>query len=262
MKKTFLTAVLGLAGLGLIGPVAHAAPVTYTPGDLFLGFRSSANDTSYVVNVGQASQFRSASNSGPLAVGSIGTDLNAFYSGEFENWFDSGAVTWSISGAIRTAVAGETLNSLYATRETGAQPWSRRGNSAQQFATAKFEGLKDNYLVTDVGTPRDSASNPFGVQQSDGDINSYDSFFTDSSSFGHFPGSTEASFAEGVDGATLSFYRMVPGSGQGEYLGEFSIDQLGVVTFAPVPEPGVVALLALGGAAFVFVRLRRMRCKA
>lgn len=262
MKLNKLTLASALAAIGLVasGPSLQAA-IAYSPGDIFLGFRSSANDTSYLVNIGQVSQFRNAGASPfQLTIGSVGTDLTAFYFEE--TWFESASVTWSISGAIRSSIAGEALNTIYATRAEGAQPWARAGFSTQSFATASWEGLKNNYLREDDLSPRSPANNPFSVEQSDFDINSYHSYFTDTSSFKHFPGSTETSFEGGVAGANLDFFRMAPGSGSGEYLGTFSISELGVITFTPVPEPGVIALLTLGGGFAAFAGIRRLRRRA
>lgn len=254
MKKSFAIALLALAGLAAFERPAHAVLVSYTPGDIFIGFRSTANSNNYLINIGQASQFRNASGPIALNIGTTGADLTAFFGAD---WNTSGAVTWSVAGGLRQAADGDPIYTLYASRIEGAQPWNRASFAAQNLASTKFNDLQKYYVANDVGTPRQSTENSsVGILQQDSDVNSYDSFFSETSAFGHFSGTTEAAFGDGVADASLSLFRLVPGTGPGELLGSFTITDAGVITFTPVPEPGVVVLVALAGAAFLVARRR------
>lgn len=261
MKKNLAIAILALAGLAAFDRPAHAVLVNYTAGDLFIGFRSSANTNNYLINIGQASQFKNATGPITLSLGTTSADLVQNFGAD---WATSGALTWSVSGGLRTAVGTDPAYTLYASKIVGTQGWNRSSGGLQELASLKFNDLQKYYVIDDDGTPRQSTANSnVGVVQQDVDVNSYDSFFTDSSAFGHFSGTTEAGFGEGVNGAALNLYRLAPGTGKGELLGTFSISESGSITFTPIPEPGVIALAALAGAALIGVsRFRRKNANA
>jgi hypothetical protein len=73
---------------------------------------------------------------------------------------------------------------------------------------------------------------------------------------------TMGNFGNLTDGTALDLFRMTPGNPTsnlaGDYLGTFTIDDSGVVTFSPVPEPGTCVLIG-AAAAFLLVVIRRRK---
>ena len=65
--RTNSLALVGTVALALVSSSAKAT-LTYTPGDLFVGFRDTSGTASqdYLVDIGQASQFTPAGSSFPL----------------------------------------------------------------------------------------------------------------------------------------------------------------------------------------------------
>ncbi len=255
IKSLFTTALLGAAALLLAGHSARAA-LTYTAGDLFLGFKAAGADQDYLVNIGNVSQFSSLGAGSTVTVitgGSISADLGTAFG---SSWFSSGSVFWSITG---TTYNGTTnlVPTLYATRArsiSGAQstPWVGSASSNQVESVSLLQALAGKYAQD--GTAAGASKATFQDSASD---NSYAKLTAATSDFS-IGGSVEGSTSR-----TLDFYRIDPVNDQAAaYLGYFTINGSGVVTFTAVPEPSTVALLGLSATAFLIFVRRRSKGKA
>ena len=112
MKPKLLPAAIIAAAAGaLLAPSARATGnVTYTQGDLLLGFEEPGASNNYVVDLGSPTEFITLSQSGAttnlnttLGLGNLANDL-ASASGFGSNWYTPGAfgsnVQWGVFGAI------------------------------------------------------------------------------------------------------------------------------------------------------------------
>jgi hypothetical protein len=100
MKKLNLAVLLVLAGTGVATQSAKA--LTYTPGDLFIGFRNSTAGVTqdYLIDVGQASLYTQNNGSSfTLSIGATGTDLSSAFGGA---WFTGGKTFWGVIGTDET----------------------------------------------------------------------------------------------------------------------------------------------------------------
>ena len=250
LRSLFSSALLTLAGLALSGSPAQAALV-YSAGDLFLGFRGTGDSSDYLVNIGNVSQFASLSPGSTVSVntgGSISGDLSTAFSA---GWFSRTDVFWSITGTTYDGTSN-LVSTLYATRARSnasvqSTPWTGRSNSGQIESVSLLQSLAGKYVRdgtaagTSKATFQDSTAN-----------NSYAKLTSASSDFA-IGGSVE-----GKPSAVLDFYRIDPVDSQpASYLGYFTIDGSGAVTFTAVPEPSTVVLLGVSGAlTMIFVRRR------
>src|SRR4051812_39247272 len=112
-----ITLALVFAAVFALPSAQAQTPVTYTAGDLLLGFRASGGAgalQSYEVNLGQASIYRDASGAFTVSnLGNISADLVLLFG---PNWFDRSDVFWSVSGTPGpTAAGGDSARTLYTT---------------------------------------------------------------------------------------------------------------------------------------------------
>jgi hypothetical protein len=279
MNNLKKTALLALAVAAFAGRSAEAAVLTYTPGDLFLGFRSSASTTDYLINIGQASIYRDAApgTSFQLTIGTIAPDLVAVFG---SNWNSASRpdLFWGVAGSpANVAAGGDATNTLYATAAEvpfgtpAPSPASPGTNSAQAAPANKMLNLSTNYtLAGDSANGVSPAINPAGLRQDGTVAGSWASFmggtqaFT-GNSFSYFAGGIEGNFSAGEEGTAIDLFRISknPG-GVASLAGTFTINDTGLVTYAvaAVPEPTSGALLCIGGALVGLARRRRLAINA
>lgn len=254
-SKTLRATLFAVTGV-VLGAAAAKAAVTVTPpasGDIFVAFRATdgqGSSTSYLVNVGQYSQFRDATPGSTITlnVGNIGNDLVATYGAD---WNTRGDVSWGVFG-----VSPSASPTIYASKEqstVGVQsdPWlalssGNRTSTANQI-TPVIQGL-GGYQ----GSTSTDNSN-FGVLQlNSSSASSYNKQVgtAGTTDFGTLSGwsSIEGDFGAGTAGTALDLYRI--GSTGVTTPGYFTISDSGVLSFTstvtPVPEPSVTLIAAAG----------------
>ncbi|MBC7979635.1 MAG: hypothetical protein H7Y36_03625 [Armatimonadetes bacterium] len=240
---------LMLLGLVLYGITAagqaRAALVTQAAqGDVILAFRNRAVSatSSYLVNVGPASQFVSASpgSTTPLAsVGALGSDLQV-YNGTDENdnviqWHSSSDVVWS-------AFSRNTSDNyaLFISRPRPSIAVKSNSYAARDgYAHNSAFGQVGSVITQGYNVLNATAGNPRGGYQANllGDASKY---FTQVSSEGKLDFGTwsdvEKDFGAGATASAIDLYVHRPAaaifnSGTVTYLGYFSISTAGVVSF-------------------------------
>ena len=262
MKLTFLKSALALVLAGVcLTSTGRAATTTYSPADIILAFRAPADGvtSSVLINVGQITQFTT---SGPaFTVASLGADLTSTFGNSWTN--GSANLFWGASGITNNLpddgnlTNGDLNRTLYATKPTtptGAvqSAWLRNLEGTQNTAASRILTYSNAFNAKTVNTVA-----PNGLIQGNSVTNSYNGQIGAGNSFNYFGApKIEGNFGAGADGTALDFFRMQPGSGSGDYLGRFTINSSGTVTFTPVPEPtAMVTLFASLG----LISLRRRR---
>lgn len=228
------------AAVSLLSTNATAA-LNYSNGDLLLGFRSSADPgstTDYVVNIGPASQFTTASSTFTVAnLGNIAADLVATFSNPgVADWNARAEVSWGIIG---TDLPADPANTLYATKSrdkanlgTQTTPYNRASNTTQSTVNSRIRAFVSGYTLSDA-----NAASPKGTLQPTSATNSYYSCTYTGPAFQYFSG-FEGNFGAGTAGSVLDLYRLAPttqntaGAGQ-IYVGSFQLDNNGQLTFTP-----------------------------
>lgn len=262
------------------GEATAQTQTSYTAGDLFVGFRATDNfgaSQNYLINIGQASTYRdlTAGTTINLSLGNIGVDLTGLYGSD---WHMRDDVFWSVSGGNTSSstVSGDSARTAYYSNYGGGPAWDRLGFSGSASSNGAFQSQSLRYIQSPIGDPiLSTANSSVGVIQTATTSNSYGSFQVEgnqTAAYGRFGGGGENSFAVGGVAGTgneLSLYRLEtipfggPATAPGEYLGYFSINSSGLVSFTAVPEPGTIglALAALAGLA-IFAACRRHKANA
>jgi hypothetical protein len=270
MKKTRLltTALLALAGIGLAVTPASAASVSYSDGDLFLAFYAtggSGKPTDYLVKLGTASTFQNASSPMTLNIGDIGSDLVATYGAD---WNTRSDLYWGVFGTTYTQTVGsDPANTIYMTKSESSigsieKGFTRTSSGQQGVYAADMHSV--GFAYGNYGYTSTVNSN-VGVLQSIDAQNAFEDYQSTQNgivtSFTIY-NNTMGNFGNLTDGTALDLFRMTPGNPTsnlaGDYLGTFTIDDSGVVTFSPVPEPGTCVLIG-AAAAFLLVVIRRRK---
>lgn len=263
MKKHTIKniALLAIAGLGII--TSAKAGITTSNGDLFLGFYSTGSSTSYLVDLGAASNFRDFSGTETLSLGNIGADLTSIYG---NNWNTSSSVFWGVFGTdYNSSVNGDPTYTLYAGQAEGSV--GTVGNGYQEKSTATQAGpaskISNMRSVASGLNVTDSTNSGVAVIEANSTSGSFGGYVSNSgfTNFSYF-NSAMGEFGSGTAGTAIDLFRMTPSTlgvnaPNGTYYGTFTIDNSGTVTFAtPVPEPSTV-YMALGLVAFIGWRSRR-----
>jgi hypothetical protein len=253
--KFLFLIVCAVFALSIPGRTFAQTPVTYHDGDLFLGFRATGGTGAtqdYLVNIGQPAQFVNASPGSSFLVntGNLSSDLAVVFGSAWYTRIDSGtgtnAVLWSIVGGRLVAGGGDTANVLYATNPNPT-PWPRLSNATQAGTTSLTDALGTTY----DGNPS-TVNNSKAIVQSASSGNSYASFQPGGVNSGGISFQQWNPTIEGIPNATLTFCRIVPGSGNSTILGTFTLANTGSITFTAagsMPTPtSVVSRKVHGGA--------------
>ncbi len=266
MKLKHLTVVAILAaGVAASLTSSARAALTYTAGDLFLGFRGTSATSDYLVNLGNISQFSQLNGSSFTVAlgGDISGDLISAFTA---SWNTSSTVSW---GAIGTTFDGtpSSVETIYATRgrnalniNTQTLPIVGKSPSTQAGITTDINALAGKYVTDGVAT----ANSTKGTLQTASQANTWAQLTKNSTDFNLGVNIDSATFSTsggrlGTATSVLDLYRVDPVFGQeGTYLGKFTINDNAIVTFtSAVPEPSTYGLLI--GAALAFVAFRRLR---
>jgi len=281
MKKTnILTgSLLAAAGLALVAPAARAATNSYNVGDLFIGFEQSGNASDYVIDIGPVSNYIGVTGSfnvstlvGNSGASSIAADLASVYGSSWASNVQTNLLQWGVVGASSNSssitLGADTLpkNTLFFTQGevivgSGQQSTTPTGstNTVQGQVNNQILAFENNYS----GSASTANSNYAEVQTVDAvnDPNSWTGHSPSGSAFGSgysIEQPTTGSYTGPTDSA-LDLYEVKTGNGTaGTYLGKFTLDSSGDLTFtgATVPEPGSWGFLGLGTGLVILTRWR------
>lgn len=257
MKFKITTAALACAASLMAVSISHGA--TYTAGDLLMGFRATAGQgfgTTYVVNVGQAAQYRDITTYGTVPIaGDFTADLETIYGA---TWYTRTDLVWGVAGTpSNTATVGsDDPATMYASKPqtTAGVPgvaWTIAGLSTRTSISTLMTGMQSGYAAYTV-SPNSSA----GTIQLDTDPNDWRSFMATGGDASRTTGNKDFGGFANIEGNVtqqLSLFRLDGPTNIGTFEGSFSVGQNGI-TF--VPEPTSSALAFIGAATLVFRRRR------
>lgn len=262
---------------------ASAQTVTYTQGDLLVGFRASGgtgSSTTFVYNIGSSTGFRDNPNQGSLA--NVGAQLAATYGSD---WYTRSDVSWGVIGVQSNAnpqfdtsvVNGDPVSTIYASRAATDFGTSTAWGTGTAFSRAQVVSA-----ATQVVSFAHSGSQVFGTfsfqtaAANTGGLgafvdtsaqNDWANFTAPSADFGLFTGGIEGTFNTGEEFAYLDVYRILSTTtganptgvrGLGSYETTIFIDSTGQI-FAgtsAIPEPSAFGAIA-GAAAIGLACFRR-----
>ena len=230
--------------------------------DIFLGFRASGGtgaSTSYLVNLGQYSQFSGATPGSTISlsgIGDIGADLAATFGA---NWSTRQDLFWGVFGVGSSASA-----TVYASREEPAPgaasaPWPLLNSTTRSSTYSQI-----NSVINSIGGYRGSESTTnstvAALQTNSGQASSYNYQVATAGTTDFGPvsqwSSIEGDFGSGVAGTRLDLFRI--NSSTVSTPGSFSISSSGGLSFTAVPEPAS-SLLGLVGTSLLVIRRRNHR---
>lgn len=275
MKNFTATVFVALANGGLLVSAATAATLTYNPGDLFLGFRSSSSTTDFLINIGPASNYRGLApgTSFSLSIGPILGDLDAVFGATWKT-ANRPDLFWGVAGApYNVAAGGDLSNTLYATSPENpfgtltTTPAAAASNSAQAAPAGKMQNLADSYVgAGDSANGVSAALNGRGLRQDGTVAGSWASFMNRTqtftgNSFLYFADGIEGNFGSGEENTAIDLFRIEKttqgGTGANAYQGTFKIDSAGIVTYSVIPEPVTGVMLGFGAGILGFSRRRQ-----
>jgi hypothetical protein len=234
--KPFRRVFAALFCVSLVGTAAAQSTLTYTDGDLFLGFRSTDGTSDYLVNIGQPDQFVNASAGTTLQVSStLGTDLAATFGSDWFSRVDpatgKNAVMWAVVGGRQVATSADAANTLYSSNPTRTA-WPKLSNTAQALTTSLIGALGNQFSGN-----QSTANNPQGLIQTAAGSNSYASFQPGGAHSSGISFQTWNPTDEASPLGRLFFNRIVPGSGASTIVGAFTLASNGALSFTAGTNP-------------------------
>lgn len=223
LRASLLASAGSLVGITLSSAVTIATP---SPGDLFLAFRATGGtgaSTSYIIDLGQGTQFNTTPPGSTItlnSIGDIGAVLVAAYGANLNTRSD---LFWGIFGAT------DTVNpTLYATKErtdVNAQTTEWRQLTSGDRSSVKTEIFSRasgiNGFQESEATPNSGIAT---LQANSGQASSYNFQVTNGGTdFGYQSqwSSIDVNFGGDVTDTTLDLYRLHASSPPVKYLGNF-----------------------------------------
>jgi len=246
IKKALLAAIIALSGLAIL-TTAHATPVTWTTGDVFLGFENAAGSIDYLVDLGAGSTFAAAVANGTFSAVNLNADLTSVYG----NGWATNATTGLQYGLFGIA-ANRSI--AYASVASGNPAPPTKTTGALSTAQTHYNTLGLGYNSDLQNIPAQTWNH--GVSQLNG--TPPDTGF--STWTGNTPSTTPfatygVSFENGVSG-NLDFYGTTGTTSTLE--GALQLTSGGLFELVAVPEPSTYALFGLGVMVVVIGSRRRM----
>lgn len=272
-------------------PSASAVLTTYTAGDIFLGFRQGSASNTLAVNLGLLSKFLTPALGGTATAGSsfnlqfgvipntstpvtnLNADLTAVFGSSWASNSSNGtSVRWSVSGLTNndfdnTPINGYNARTILVTkaRTNPAAQSAVLGSVIQDNFAGEFDSFANSNIAGGFVGQNSTANSSVAFIGAKSDANNYDTRLGSSGSFGLGANRRIEQLASGANqgptNSVLDFY-LAPTAGStlatsNTYLGNFSLNSAGELTFNVVPEPSTWALLALSGLVFTILLRRR-----
>ncbi len=271
-------AIPGALGLALLVPAVHAQTFTYSTGDLLAAFRQTGAANDLVVDLGAVTTYENAAPGSSFTVSQVtSSQLSATFSA-------LNSLTFSVIGTQGNAggVGSDPAYTSYLTDprlNPGTQTTAPNGYSpaTSRSISSAISGIAGIGTTTGALVYGPIATYPPSTQSGllipTSGVYAANSFGTKFTAVGGLqslvtaPGvenTTPAAFAS-TAGATAAsdLYAYLPGTAgkTATYLGEFTLNNSGQLTFTAqaVPEPGTMALCALGGLGLLLARQSRSR---
>ena len=251
MKFKFITSLAAANLLAL--SISHGA--TYVAGDLLMGIRATAGQglgTTYVVNIGQASDYRDVNVYGSVNIaGNFTADLANIFGA---NWYNRTDLVWGIAGTPSNSVTvgGDEAATLYASKPQSAvqvagTAWTIAGLSSRTSVSTTLVGMQQGF-ATYAAAPNSSA----GTVQQDSDSNDWRSYMASGGDASRTNGNRDFGGFSDIEGTvtqTQSLFRLDGPTNVGTFEGTFSLGQNGL-TFVPEPTSSMLAAMGVIGLAF------------
>ena len=250
MKKTLLAAI-AIAGFAVTTSAqAQTNPISYSAGNIFLGFRASGGTgaaNSFVFNLGNFADLTIVGNGGsPQQVVDLGSELTTVFGAD---WKTRGQVTWGIFGmtdSARVPVYSSTSD------DRALAPITRSFN---QLATsyASYTGMGDIYnaaIENGASTGATTGILGDGIVTGTGS-GTWAENIAKAADFDVYNQTLEAGVATDLEFYSTSATRATK-------ISQYNIDSSGVVSV--VPEPSTYFLFGLG--ALLMITLYRRKANA
>jgi hypothetical protein len=250
LKNKTAQRLAAAAGFAAIAAGAQAQ-YNYNNGDLLLVFyQASGASQNLTVDLGSAALYTTAT--APITISGYTTaQLNTVFSSLDGLTF---AVMGSASGI--GGVNGFSQNTLFLSDPASSPtstptPFSRHGSSTQSGVSGQIQAVGNNAATFSGNNPSTAVNTATAVSIDNTSVDSYQSINGTSGNLNnHFSGNIEnttpTGFASGGTALRVDGIELVPGSGPGVDFGSFDLNPNGTVVFSPTPEPGTIALCAVG----------------
>jgi hypothetical protein len=273
--KYLACSVLALASMVILAP-ASKAQVSYTAGDLLVGFTSSTASSDYLVDLGNFSQFKAG------GVDATGSPVVILSGSQFTGDLGGAGLSsgqFGVFGTVATggvfAVFGTETESAPGIQTAGQKPPTLSGFNTPNAAFASMA----NQFASGADTNHSPANQTLGtlpqsviqnISASGGNPNiaptSYLSELQPANAFGYFSTPYQGNYSLTAAGDVLDLYQDTRSASTGTLLGEFQINN-GELLFdsaspasasfpltagSPIPEPATIGFgLAMLGACVV-----------
>jgi hypothetical protein len=267
MFKRFAIGFAALASATLLAQSGQAATLTYSNGDLLLGFYDSSVSNDYVIDIGAASTFIGAT--GTISLGNIGADLTSVFG---SGWATNSALTWAVAGTTGATGAGSIASktNFLSQQETTAGTFNTSFKNLSGLAAtvdSEINGVSGLSGSGGYNGQTGNATNAAGLIQATSATNSWGTDLGGTSGTNAGFKSTkniEGTFANGASGTVLDIDEVTSAGNttSGTVLGSLTINGSGDLTFTSVtaaPEPSTYALIGLSGLLVLAFRSRMKR---